>query len=68
MFWITIYPKITEEPHFECVRQSRTHSKCELLLNFRVFSKVFRSSNYRAGQYFGSVENQTLIDSMAGEL
>jgi hypothetical protein len=33
-----------------------------------VVDRVFRSSNYRAGQYFGSVENQTLIDSMAGEL
>ena len=32
----TIYPKIKEELHFECVRRSRTHSKCELLLNSRI--------------------------------
>jgi len=35
---LTIYPKIIEEPHFECVRLRRTHSKCELLLNFRIGS------------------------------
>jgi hypothetical protein len=33
---LTIYPKIIEEPHFESVWQSRTLSKCELLLNFRI--------------------------------
>jgi len=28
--------KIVEEPHFECVQLNRTHSKCELLLNFHL--------------------------------
>jgi hypothetical protein len=30
------YPKNIEGPHFECVRLRRTHSKCELLPNFRI--------------------------------
>jgi hypothetical protein len=29
-------PIIIEESHFECVRLRRTHSKCELHLNFRI--------------------------------
>ena len=29
-----------KEPHFECVRLRRTHSKCELLLNFRIDTKI----------------------------
>jgi hypothetical protein len=36
------YLKIIEEPHFECVRLRRTHSKCELLLNFRIDTKGMR--------------------------
>ena len=31
-----IYPKIIEEPDFECVRRNRTHSKSELPLYFRI--------------------------------
>jgi len=31
---LSIYPKIIEGTHFECVRRSRTHSKCELPLIF----------------------------------
>jgi hypothetical protein len=34
--YLYIHPKIIRKPHFECVRRSRTHSKCELLLNFRI--------------------------------
>ena len=35
---VSIYPKIIEEPHFACVRQSRTHAKCEPFPNFRIGS------------------------------
>ena len=31
-----IFPKIIEEPDFECVQRSRTHSKSELPLYFRI--------------------------------
>jgi len=41
LYVYSIYPKIIEDLHFECVRRSRTHSKCELLLNFRIGSKCF---------------------------
>ena len=30
------YLENMEEPHFEYVRRSRTHSKCDFLLNFRL--------------------------------
>ena len=33
------YPEIIEEPDFEWVRQSRTHSKSELLLNLWITLK-----------------------------
>ena len=32
----SIYPEIIEEPHFECVRRGRTHSKCDLPINFQI--------------------------------
>jgi hypothetical protein len=35
----SIYPKIMEEPHFGCVRRSRTHPKCDLILIFWIGSK-----------------------------
>ncbi len=38
---LSIYPKIIVQPHFESVRRSRTLSKCELLLNFRIGSYTF---------------------------
>ena len=43
---ITIYPKFIEEPRFECVRLRRTHSKRELLLNFRIGLRITRYKSY----------------------
>jgi hypothetical protein len=38
------YPNIIENPNFECVRRSRTHSKFELLLNFRLDASFVRGN------------------------
>jgi hypothetical protein len=42
---LIIDPKIKEEPHFESVRLRRTHSKCELLLNFQINTKDYPICN-----------------------
>jgi len=41
---VTISPKIMEDPHFECL-----HSKCELLLNFRIGLIFFNQTDYEGG-------------------
>jgi hypothetical protein len=53
---LSIYPKIIVEPHFEWVRLCRTHSKCELLQNFRIGSKV----KHNAQHVTASVTNRAL--------
>jgi len=58
IIYLFIYPKIIEEPHFECVRLRRTHSKCELYLNFRIVPRfhveiILPSISLKPGENFG---------------